>query len=89
VKPSERSSVDLVWHHYRQHRKSEDIRDSALDADPTGLFDNLGDEIDLVVGIREISNVLFEATAGIFLPGDAFEDKDPAYGGGLKVTIGF
>ncbi|MDC1198859.1 alginate export family protein [bacterium] len=89
VKPSDRSSVDLVWHHYRQHRKSDDIRDSALDADPTGLSGHLGDEIDLVVGIREISNVLFEATAGIFLPGDAFEDKDPAYGGGLKVTIGF
>lgn len=72
VKPSERSSVDLVYHHYRQHRANPRLRRNDLSAVPTGRDSHLGDELDLVIGVRDIPRTAIEAVLGWFRPGDAF-----------------
>lgn len=89
IRPTARSSVDLVYHHYLQPRLSDELRDVAIDADPEGRNRRLGDEIDLVVGIREFGNVDIELVGGVFLPGRAFEDRDPAYFAGITLQIEF
>lgn len=90
VKPTRDSSVDIVYHYYRQHRASEEIRDSALDADPDGVDKSLGSEIDLVIGYEEIENVQMELVLGYFIPGSAFPDgADNAFFTGLEIEYSF
>ena len=72
VKPSQRSSVDLVYHHYRQHRAAARLRRSVLSAVPAGRATHLGDELDLVIGVRDIPHTDIEIVLGWFRPGDAF-----------------
>lgn len=79
IRPTERSSIDLAWRKLLQHKASDELRDSAIDADPNGRSRNLGDELDLVIGIREFDTIDIEAIGGVFLPGGAFDDDDPAY----------
>jgi alginate production protein len=72
LKPTGRSSIDLVYHHYRQHRATAGLRRSDLRARPTGRDVNLGDELDLVIGGRDIPNTDIEIVFGWFRPGAAF-----------------
>jgi alginate production protein len=72
VKPSERSSIDLVYHHYRQHRAAARLRRNDLNATPAGRESHLGDELDLVIGVRDIPRTAIEVVLGWFRPGDAF-----------------
>jgi alginate production protein len=90
IKPSRRSSIDLVYHHYRQDEASDDIRDSNLEEDPTGLSRSLGSEVDLVIGFREIKNLNAELAFGYFRPGDAFPDgSDDAFLASFDVLYRF
>ena len=88
-RPTRRSSVDLVYHRYAQHRRQDDLRDVSIDADPDGRSRFIGDEIDLIIGIKEIENIDIELVGGIFLPGRAFENRDPAFFGGITVQFKF
>lgn len=72
IKPSRQSSLDPVYHYYPQHNASDEIRDSALEAEPTGKNRSLGSEIDLVVGYEEIRNVEIALMLGYFMPAKAF-----------------
>jgi alginate production protein len=73
VNPSEETSIDLVYHYYRQAKASEEIRDSAIDADPDGINKSLGHEIDLILGYEALSEkVAVGLFFGYFIPGDAF-----------------
>lgn len=72
IKPSEGSSIDLVYHHYRQHRAAARLRRSDLNAVPAGRDAHLGDELDLVIGLRDIPDTAIEIVLGWFRPGDAF-----------------
>lgn len=74
IRPSERLSVDLVYHYYLQDEPSDELRDSALDAEPTGESRRLGSEIDLVLGVAVIENLEVRGFLGYFLPGRAFSD---------------
>jgi len=67
-----KTSLDLVYHRYTQHKASKSIRDAALNADPSGRSRRLGTEIDLVVGYRGIPNLRVEFMLGYFIPGSAF-----------------
>jgi len=67
-----KTSLDLVYHHYTQHRASKSIRDSALNIDPSGRSKRLGTELDLIVGYRGIPNLRLEFMLGYFMPGSAF-----------------
>jgi len=79
IHPTPRSSVEIAYHHVRQHRLSDEFRDAALDIDPNGRSRDLGNEINVAIGIREVEGMKIELTGGIFLPGRGFDERDPAY----------
>jgi alginate production protein len=88
-RPTPRSSVDLVYHRYRQHRRMDEVRDAAIDEDPDGNHRHIGDEIDLVIGVKDLGNLDVELVGGVFLPGRAFEKRNPAFFGGMTLQFEF
>ena len=72
ARPSQGLSVDLVFHYYLQDEASEELRDSALGAEPTGRSRRLGSEIDLVLGYEEIEDLHIRGFLGYFISGRAF-----------------
>jgi mannitol/fructose-specific phosphotransferase system IIA component len=69
-------------------RRTGEIRDSEIDAAPSGLNWDIGRELDLVIGIRDTDNVKLEMIGNVFFPGTAFDDNDDlAYFGGLSLEI--
>ena len=72
VRPSRKTSIDLLYHRYRQDVAFDELRDSNLDEDPNGDSRALGEEIDLIVGVRKWHDIDVEFIAGHFSPGDAF-----------------
>lgn len=71
IKPSKKSSLDLVYHYYSLDEAQFGSANSSKD---------LGQEVDLVLGMNEIKGVKFELTLGYFFPGDVFPDgADPAW----------
>ena len=90
IRPSEGSSIDLVYHRYWQHHASDSLRGSALEAEPAGSNRHLGDELDLIVGVTEFAPLEIELRMGAFFPGAAFEgSRDPAYIAVLETVIEF
>jgi alginate production protein len=73
-KPTRKSSIDLVYHYYRQNRTINRLRNAELEEKPDGLHKELGNEIDLIAGFRIKPHYKGEITLGYFLPGKAFED---------------
>lgn len=75
-----RTSLDLVWHHYRQDQLlALPFVDAELDRRPNGLDADLGWELDLIFGSRRWSDFDLEIVGGWFHPGDAFPEGDDAY----------
>jgi alginate production protein len=70
--PTEEFSVDLLYHYYLQDEASDELRDSALEAEPSGGSRDLGHEIDLVVGLEALEDFEVRGFLGYFVPGDAF-----------------
>jgi alginate production protein len=90
IRPTQRSSIDVVFHHYWQNKAVDEIRDSNLEEDPTGDSRDLGGAIDLVVGYEPLNNLAFDAIVGYFRPGDAFEEEaDGAYFVGFETIFRF
>ena len=72
ARPIPELSIDIVYHYYLQDKLSDEIRDSGLDADPTGRSKRLGSEIDLVIGFEATEDVRVRGFLGYFMPGPAF-----------------
>lgn len=73
VRPSERFSLDLVYHYYLQHRASNALRNAGIHAEPSGRSRRLGGEVDFIVALVEIFNrVDVKAALGYFVPGAAY-----------------
>ena len=91
IRPSEKFSLDLVYHYYLQHRASDTIRSGGLDAQPSGRSRRLGSEVDLVVGLEDIWNrVDAKVVLGYFLPGAAFPgNAGDAWVVGAEVQVRF
>lgn len=90
IRPAKKTSIDLVYHQYRQVEASDDIRDSDIDTDPGGLDRDLGRELDLVIGYQEVKNLSTELVVAYFWPGDAFpDDADGALFAGLQMRYNF
>jgi alginate production protein len=90
IRPTRRSSIDLVYHYYLQHKASDEIRDTSIDADPTGRSKRLGTEIDLILGYEEIRNVEVKVALGYFIPGKAFGTAaDDAFFTGVEIEWNF
>lgn len=81
LRPSRRSSIDVVYHYYEQVEPNRrmgntDLRRLRL----TGLDEEVGHELDVVIGYREVKNLALELTFGYFLPGEAMpETASEAY----------
>lgn len=91
VKASRRSSIDLVYHHYEQHKRTDELRDADVEEDLPGSSRSLGDEVDLVLGFREVKKKLsFEFVLGYFLPGSAFgSDAGDAFLASMELRYRF
>jgi len=91
VRPSEKFSLDLVYHYYVQHRASKALRNARIDAEPSGRSRRLGSEVDFIVGLAEIFNRLdVKAVLGYFIPGAAFPGgTDGAWVVGAEVQFRF
>ena len=68
-----KTSVDLVYHHYRQDEAAPRWIDSDLDRRPNGIDRAIGHEVDLIVGSRRWDAWDLELVGALFLPGAAFE----------------
>lgn len=77
---TDNSSVDIIYHYYSQHRRSESLREVDIEADPDGAGKSIGNEIDLVLGFEELWNTEFALRVGYFMPGKAFgSDAENAF----------
>jgi alginate production protein len=77
IRPSDKISVDLVYHYYLQHRAAATLRNAGIDAEPSGRSRRLGSAVDLVLGLQEIYDRLeLKAVVGYFSPGAAFPDRN-------------
>lgn len=75
IKPTEETSVDVVYHYYLQHKASDSLRDTGIDADPDGRSKRLGSEIDLIIGYAGADNLELAVMLGYFIPGKAFPSE--------------
>jgi alginate production protein len=69
------SSIEAIYHSYRQHHPDDKLRGDLIDppARPNGMSDDIGWEIDLIIGIRNLwERVSLSWVFGIFKPGDTF-----------------
>lgn len=66
------SSVDLVYHRYWQSQAANSQRNVRIDAQPTGNARELGEELDLVFGFRDLRQWDFEIIGGMFKAGQAY-----------------
>jgi len=80
IRPWPKGSVDLVYHRYRQDVALNKFRDANVE-DPQGKNTDIGEEIDVIFGYREIQNLRFRLRTGYFFPGDAYSKgkDDPAF----------
>lgn len=85
------SSLELVYHRYRQAKAADFLRNARIDDGLTGISRDLGREIDLVLGFREWRRWELEFIAGSFQAGDAFgaASGKRAYGTSLELTLNF
>ncbi len=72
----EDSSIDLVYHDYRQVEAADFLRDSRLRADPQGEDTDIGRELDLIVSLEEWKHWEVQISAGVFEAGSAFGELD-------------
>lgn len=90
VRPSEKWSLDLVYHYYLQHRASATLRNAAIDVEPSGRSRRLGGEIDLIAGVVEVlDRIEVKAVLGYFVPGAAFPGGTGAWGIGVEAEFRF
>ncbi len=75
IRPTGNTSIDLVYHNFRQDEASTEVRDWDLRLDPDGISTDIGDEIDLVAGYRLKPHHKGSLIIGWFRPGDAFPDS--------------
>ncbi len=89
-RPMPRTSVDILFHHYRQVEASDEVRDSDFDRDPLGNSKTLGSALDVIFAFREIPNLRFELVFGYFKPGSAYgSDADGALFSGSELRYRF
>ena len=66
------SSIEIVYHHYQQLKAADFLRDVDIDSDPTGKDKDIGNELDIVLGIEEWKHWELEFVGATFWAGDAF-----------------
>lgn len=75
IRPQKKLSLEVIYHYYLQHHATDEIRDTNVDDDTTGLSRDLGSELDFVLGWRYSKQLSLKACLGVFMPGDAFPSE--------------
>ncbi|MFQ5450068.1 MAG: alginate export family protein [Nitrospinaceae bacterium] len=66
------SSVELLYHNYHQVKAAPFLRSAGIKTSPLGTDRDLGNELDLVIGLEEWRHVELEIVNAWFWAGDAF-----------------
>ena len=66
------SSIDFVYHHYRQITPRDSLRNTRLKRDPNGVDGDLGQGWDMVLNFRESRRLEIGLVGSLFRAGDAF-----------------
>ncbi len=84
------SSLEVVYHHYRQDHTSDDLASARIALDPTGSSPKLGSEIDVIVAHSGSQGFEWEVVLGYFMPGSAFPSGgDGAFFAGVEIQYEF
>lgn len=78
LRPSRKFSLDLYGHAYAQLNRSTQSPDARVTGAMTGRSAYLGSEVSLVGAWRPSKKTKVEFGAGVFKPGKAFANRDPA-----------
>ncbi len=90
LRSNDHNSVDIVYHRYRQVEAASFLGGSRLRRTPQGASKDIGNSLDLILGIEKWSPLEIEFVLGYFVPGSAFvSTADPAWFGALQVEWNF
>ncbi|MGE0334707.1 MAG: alginate export family protein [Gammaproteobacteria bacterium] len=85
----ENSSVELIYHRYRQLHAADRLFDAKVDTDPSGRSADIGDALDLAIGVEESAHFEFEFILGAFRAGRAFEREEGKVAGTVQFKVNF
>ncbi|MEH6628227.1 MAG: alginate export family protein [Motiliproteus sp.] len=89
-RPTKKSSIDIVYHRYDQVKAVDRLTGTNIDRDPLGISKDLGYELDVIIGSREIDDVYIEGVFGYFSPGKAFKSTaDDAFFAAFEIGLKF
>jgi alginate production protein len=74
-RPSRSSSIDFVYHDYRQPHPEQRLFGTSLESGPQGTEGDVGREWDVIIGFEEIAGVDLEYVYAEFDPGAAFDER--------------
>jgi hypothetical protein len=83
------SSVEFVYHVYRQVHAAPFLRDTRLDAEPTGQRRALGQEWNVVVGLQEWKHLDIELVGSLFRAGPAYGQLSGQSAFGVFIEIDY
>lgn len=72
------SAISVLLHKYKQAVVNRNLRDNGLDMKPVGNHADIGTEIDLILSLKEWSDIEIELIAGLFSAGKAFGEQHKA-----------
>jgi alginate production protein len=79
VRPVPQASIETLYHRYRQYYAVDETRGALIDppARPNGIDPELGDALDVVLGVSELwGRVTAAWTFAWFFPGPAFAPRE-------------
>lgn len=88
-RPLPETSLDFLYHHYRQVEAAPFMRDTRLRLDPSGASKDMGNELDFVLGLESFYPVEVELVFAYFHPGAAFRSEDDAWFATMQVEFNF
>jgi len=68
----ESSTIDFIYHQYRQDYATDFLWESDLEVEPEGMSKDIGEEFDIALTIEEWDNIEIESSAALFKAGHAF-----------------
>jgi hypothetical protein len=85
------SSIEFLYHRYRQYQPADFLRGARLKADPEGVDPALGEEWNVVIGLEELQRLEIEIVGGMFRAGKAYGGLagEVAYNAILKMDFNF
>ncbi len=90
IKPLRKTSIEFIHHFYRQHKRSDEIRDAKIDENPEGNSKTLGHEIDFVAAYKSKKHIRSSFVLGYFITGQAFsDDADNSFFAEIKIQFNF